>query len=80
MSEWRDKIPGCFGAEDKKFGRHPLDEARARELRDQLHREKVAWPDVERELRKHLAGCTQEHIDAEIREAKRVLLFSETRK
>ena len=79
MSDWKEKIPGCFGGEDMKFGRHPLDEARARELRGQLDEEGVRWADVEREIRKHLEGCTQEHIEAEIKEAKRVLCFGEPR-
>jgi len=29
----REKIPGCFGDQDKIFAGHPLDEGRAKELR-----------------------------------------------
>lgn len=80
MSTWQEKIPACFGCDDKKFGRHALDEDRAKELKKQLDQEGVVWATVEIEIRGHLAGCMPDHIETEVREAKKFLCLNEERK
>jgi len=79
MSSWESKIPGCFGCADKKFARHALDEGCANELKVQLDQEKVLWVAVEAEIKKFLVGCTPEHIEAEVKEAKRLLCLNTER-
>lgn len=79
MSSWQSKIPGCFGNADKKFARHAFDEERAKALKAQLNDENVLWAHVEPEIRKFLEGCTPEHVEAEVKEAKRLLCLNTER-
>lgn len=71
--DWTIKLQTCFGCVDKKFGRHPADEQRARELRRQLHEEGITWSEVEVEIRKYLSDCINEHVVAEIHLARKTL-------
>lgn len=76
---WQKKLEGCFGAVDKKFGQHHLDEQRAKDLKNELDAQGVKWTDVEKEIKKILHGCTPSHIQEQLREAKRLLTFGEER-
>lgn len=80
MQSWQDKLKGCFGISDKKFGLHPLDEQRANELKAELDRDGITWAIVEVEIKRLLNGCSQDHVEKELREAKRLLCFGEERK
>jgi hypothetical protein len=80
MTTWQNKLEGCFGDADKKFGRHPADEGRAKELKKELDDQGVSWSQVEKEIKEILGGCTAEHIETELKEAKRLLCFGEERK
>lgn len=79
MPTWQKKLEGCFGVEDKKFGRHSADEERAKQLKTELDSQGVSWAHVEKEIRKILEDCTEEHTNAELKEAKRLLCFGEER-
>lgn len=76
---WQRKLDGCFGSADKKFGRHPSDEQRGKDVKKELDVQGVKWVDVENEINKILHGCTKNHIQEELREAKRLLTFGEER-
>lgn len=76
---WQKKLEGCFGSVDKKFGKHPSDEQRAKDLKTELDAQGVKWADVEKEINILLHGCTTNHIQEQLREAKRLLTFGEER-
>jgi len=80
MQNWKNKLKGCFGGADKKFGRHALDEQRAKELKKELDSEGITWAQVEIEIKNHLDGCAPDHLQTELKEAKRLLCFGEERK
>jgi hypothetical protein len=61
MIEWQKRISGCFGAADKKFALHPMDEKRAFELLTQLRKEKVSWLACKQAMEAHLSDVSQEH-------------------
>jgi hypothetical protein len=77
MTTWQDDIQGCFGSEDKRFGIHPLDEERALKLAKRMRDESITWAEAEKEILRYLNGCTAEHIERELKTAKRLLNFSE---
>ncbi|MCU7875293.1 MAG: hypothetical protein KZQ84_00585 [Candidatus Thiodiazotropha sp. (ex Lucinoma borealis)] len=77
---WEQKLKGCFGIEDKKFGLHPADEQRGVELKALLEAQGVKWAQVEVEIHKFLEGCSPEHIEEQTKAAKRLLCFGEERK
>lgn len=76
---WQKKLEGCFGVADKKFGQHPADEQRAKDLKKELDAQGVKWADVEKEIKRILGSCTTTHIQGQLREAKRLLTFGEER-
>ncbi|MBE7527717.1 MAG: hypothetical protein HS120_09540 [Burkholderiales bacterium] len=79
MTTWQERVPGCFGCEDKKFAQHALDEGRAKELKEQLDQEKISWALVEKEIKNFLSDCTADHIETEVKEAKRLLCLNTER-
>ncbi len=76
---WQERLKGCFGVADKKFGRHAADEERGKKLKEYLDSEGITWAQVEVEVKKLLAGCTDAHTEQEIKQAKRLLCFGEER-
>lgn len=81
MPSWKQKLKGCFGASDRKFGLHAADEERGKQLKAELDVDGVTWAEVEKEIREYiLNGCLPEHIEKELKNAKRLLCFGEERK
>ena len=65
---WKDKLPGCFGCSDKKFGRHSADESRAKEMFKEAIDDEASMEQIIYEAEKYLISqkCGRSHIDNEL--------------
>lgn len=66
---WKEKIPGAFGVEDKKFARHANDIEDAVDMINSAWREGVGFKEYIDEIRSWLnsQGCKKEHIEKEMK-------------
>lgn len=65
---WDAEVPGCFGALEKLFSMHPLDERQAFLWLTSLRKRELTLGDAEQQMRAYLAseGCGKEHIEEQI--------------
>ncbi len=65
---WDAEVPGCFGAQDKLFAIHPLDEHRAFLWLTSLREREATHDDADRQVQAYHAseGCGEEHIEEQI--------------
>lgn len=70
--DWKDKIPGSFGAVDKKFAGHALDCERAVELLEAANKADVGLKEYLTEIENWLKseGCRDNHIQREMKKVK----------
>ena len=68
MSDWEERVPGCFGNTDLIFAGHPLDENRAFDLLATLREGNVGWSEAKSAFRDHLEreGASTDHISNQI--------------
>ena len=71
---WKQLLQSSFGIADHKFARHPTDIARARDALIQALQSGVCFADFVTEARNYLIqqGCSQSHIQQEIRRVKKI--------
>lgn len=69
MTNWKDQIPGAFGAVDKKFAGHPLDTARAFKLLGAAIKANVSYADYTTAIRNWLVdqGCQGAFVNVQMR-------------
>lgn len=61
---FKEKIPGCFGCEDKIFSGHTFETERAKEMLIEALSETNSWSEFEKALHDYLESqnCSEEHI------------------
>jgi len=69
---WKNHIPGCFGAVDKKFALHPRDATCAAELLVRANKEGIGFEEFCREIKAWLIteGCGDEHVACQMESVK----------
>lgn len=74
MTNWKDQIPGAFGAVDKKFAGHPLDVQRARKLLVAALEAGVSYADYTSAIRQWLVvqRCSGAFVNAQMRRVRNV--------
>lgn len=65
--DWKDKISGCFGLDDREFAKHPSDDIRAFELLSILRNENVGWEEFSGELVKYLNNTPKPHKSDQVK-------------
>lgn len=71
---WKQLLQSSFGIADHKFARHQADIVRARDALIQALQSGVCFADFVTEARNYLIqqGCSQSHIQQEIRRVKKI--------
>jgi hypothetical protein len=69
---WKDKLPSCFGDQDKIFCGHASEQENAIEMIALAHHQHASWADVRTAIREHLTnlGCPKKLIAEQIKKAK----------
>ncbi len=75
--DWKDRIPGSFGSEDKKFASHYYDCERAVKLLEEANKANVGLKEYLTEIENWLRskGCDDEHIHQEIENVKNIASY-----
>lgn len=66
---WINKIPGCFGSEDREFALHNNDRTRAQEMLSEALLSDVGFAEYKAELESWLTaqGCNPEHTQKQLK-------------
>ncbi len=69
---WKNKISGCFGAEDKEFALHASDTLRAAEMLKSACEENTGWAEYVAEIESWLVsqGCNAHHVAKQMERVK----------
>ena len=72
---WRDLVPACFGVADLRFARHPLDEARAKNMIRAARESGSTITDISKAIEAYLASkdASSSHIDNELAYASKLI-------
>ncbi len=67
-TDWKKKVPGCFGSVDLIWGSHALDEERCREMFKTAIDAEATMEDIVTEARTYLVNkkAASQHVEAQI--------------